>query len=151
MSVKSLILSSLVVVLFCAFSVAPADAQDYGARLGLSVNPDQFYFGGHVESEPVFEELIFRPNVEIGVGDGGTVVALNGEFAWPFELDQGGEVFAGLGPAINIASSSGDTEVLAGFNFLVGYEHDEGYFAEIKVGVIDSPEFKLGFGYTWHD
>jgi len=96
---------------------------------------------------------VFRPNIEIGFGDNATLVALNGEFVWPFEIDRGGSVYAGLGPAINIYSfdvgPTNNTEVEAGLNFLVGYEFPEGYFVELKVGAIDSPDVKFGFGYTW--
>ena len=153
MSFKRVFVSCCALMLFGVLLVSPAVAQDYGARLGVSGGPNQFYFGGHVESSPIIEELVFRPNIEIGFGDDRTIVGLNGEFVWPFELDQGGSVYAGLGPAINIiartSGQSNDTSVDPGLNFLVGYEFDQGYFAEIKVGVIDSPEFKFGFGYTW--
>ena len=50
-------------------SSTPALAQDAGIRGGISVDPDQFYFGGHLETPPLVERLYFRPNVEVGVGD----------------------------------------------------------------------------------
>jgi hypothetical protein len=137
-----------------AASAVPAAAQDPGVRVGVSVDPDQFYFGGHVESGPIYEELRFRPNIEVGFGDNITLVALNGEFIWPFELENNNNiVYIGMGPAINIYSfdigMTNDTEVEPGLNFLVGFEFGPGYFAELKVGAIDSPDVKFGFGYTW--
>ena len=42
-----------------------------------------------------------------------------------------------------------DSETEAGLNFLVGVEQSNGLFFEFKVGVIDSPDFKFGVGYTW--
>ena len=51
------------------FSSTPALAQDGGIRGGISVDPDQFYFGGHLETSPLVDRLYFRPNVEIGIGD----------------------------------------------------------------------------------
>ena len=45
----------------CA-GVVPAAAQDAGVRAGVSVNPDQFYFGGHIETKPLVDRLRFRPN-----------------------------------------------------------------------------------------
>lgn len=135
--------------------LAPAsEAQDFGVRAGVSIDPDQFYFGGHVESGPLYEDLHFRPNVEIGFGDNATVVGLNGEFVWYFQLrNNDARIYAGMGPAINIVSFDigpvSDTNVYAGLNFPIGVEFGEGYFAELKVGAIDSPDVKFGFGFTW--
>ena len=149
---KYAFLLCLALALFGLLHATPAAAQDFGARIGVSIDPDQFYFGGHVETEPVFEQLRFRPNVEIGFGDNLTLVALNGEFIWPFPVQNGGNIYVGMGPAINIYSIDApvdDTEVEPGMNFLVGFEFEENYFAELKVGAIDSPDVRFGFGYTW--
>jgi hypothetical protein len=37
----------------------------------------------------------------------------------------------------------------AGVNFLVGVEHRRGLFFEFKVGALDSPDVKLGVGWTF--
>ena len=47
-----------------AYSQTQAQA---GVRAGVSVDPDQFYFGGHIETTPLVDRLRFRPNVEVGV------------------------------------------------------------------------------------
>ena len=126
-----------------------------GLRAGASVDPDQFYFGGHAELGPVVERLWFRPNLEVGVGNDVTVFAFNGEFAYYFPLrNSEWSVYPGGGPALNIVrfdrgDLDDDTDAQGGFNFLLGLAHDEGFFGEIKLGVIDSPEFKIGVGYTW--
>ena len=75
----------IAVSLFAATLFAvPAAAQDVGVRAGVSADPDQFYFGGHFETAPLVDRLHFRPNVEIGVGDNVTLVAVNVEFAYHF-------------------------------------------------------------------
>ena len=57
------------------FSVSPVFAQkDMGIRAGVSIDPEQFYFGGHITTGPVVDRLFFRPNAEIGVGDHVAVV-----------------------------------------------------------------------------
>ncbi|HXW03845.1 MAG TPA: hypothetical protein VD833_01330 [Vicinamibacterales bacterium] len=127
----------------------PAAAQDFGVRAGVSVDPDQFYFGGHLETQPLVDRLRFRPNVEIGVGDDVTVVALNFEFAYFFPSRQQWQLYAGAGPALNIFDTDRDSDAEAGFNILVGAQHSRGLFFEFKVGTIDSPDFKFGVGYTW--
>ena len=65
-------------------SATPALAQDGGIRGGISVDPDQFYFGGHLETSPLIDRLYFRPNVEVGFGDDLTLIAANMEFVYKF-------------------------------------------------------------------
>ena len=42
-----------------------------------------------------------------------------------------------------------NTNTEPGFNLLVGIAHDRGFFAEFKLGLIDSPEVKFGVGITF--
>lgn len=130
-------------------SASPAYAQEFGVRAGVSVDPDQFYFGGHFQTEPLVDRLRFRPNVEIGFGDDVTLVGFNVEFAYFFPTRSPWQLYAGAGPALNLIDFNDNTEAEGGFNFLVGVEHSRGLFFEFKVGVIDSPEFKFGVGYSW--
>ncbi|MBI4888494.1 MAG: hypothetical protein HY824_15470 [Acidobacteria bacterium] len=117
----------------------------------MSADPSQFYFGGHVETEPVADRLRFRPNVEIGLGSGTTRVGFNIEFAYYFKPSprRAWNLYAGGGPALNIIDTSRDTNAGGGFNMLVGAAYDSGLFVEFKVGVVDSPGVKLGVGYTF--
>jgi hypothetical protein len=129
----------------------PAAAQDleFGARAGVSVDPDQFYFGGHVQTEPLIDRLRFRPNIEIGLGDDTTLVGFNVEFAYFFPSRTPWQIYAGGGPALNIIKVDDDTRSEAGLNMLVGLQHAKGLFFEFKVGAFDSPDFKFGVGYSW--
>jgi hypothetical protein len=133
------------------FSSTPALAQDAGIRGGISVDPDQFYFGGHLETSPLVDRLYFRPNLEVGIGDDLTLIAANMEFVYKFTRSRGLNLYAGAGPALNIFmfDESDDAETEAGFNILVGAETPKGLFFEFKIGTIDSPDFKFGVGYTW--
>jgi len=128
-----------------------AAAQDGGIRGGISVKPDQFYFGGHLETAPLVDRLYFRPNVEVGFGDDLTLIAANMEFVYKFTRRRPMNLYVGAGPALNIFMFKGrngsDTE--AGFNFLVGMESSRGLFFEFKIGAMDSPDLKFGVGYTW--
>jgi len=137
---------------------AAADAQlRAGVRAGASADPDQFFFGGHIETPPLIEHLTFRPNIEVGVGDNSTLIALNVEFAYWLPMDPGPwAVYFGGGPAANIFSfdddregRDGDTDVGGGFNILVGAQHRGGLFTELKVGAIDSPTLKFTVGYVF--
>jgi len=131
-------------------SSTPALAQGAGIRGGISVDPDQFYFGGHIETSPLVDRLYFRPNVEVGVGDDLILIAANMEFVYKFTNRRPWNLYAGGGPALNIfMPDGGDSNTDAGFNILVGAETPKGLFFEFKIGAIDSPDFKFGVGYTW--
>lgn len=132
------------------FSSTPALAQDAGIRGGISVDPDQFYFGAHLETSPLVDRVHFRPNLEVGIGDDLTLIAANMEFVYKFTRNRGVNLYAGGGPALNIFMIDGrDSETEAGFNALVGLETPRGLFFEFKIGMLDSPDFKFGVGYTW--
>ena len=109
------------------FSSTPAFAQDPGIRGGISVDPDQFYFGGHLETSPLVDRLHFRPNVEVGRGDDLMLIAANMEFVYKFTTRRAWNLYAGGGPALNIYMIDGadDSELDAGFNVLVGVESVE--------------------------
>ena len=133
-----------------AFSAVPVYAQDAGIRAGISVDPDQFYFGGHIETSPLVDRLYFRPNVEVGIGDDLMLIGANMEFVYKFLNRSGWGIYAGGGPALNIFMvDDADSEMDAGFNVLIGAESSRGLFFEFKVGAIESPDFKFGVGYTW--
>ena len=139
---------AFVVLLFTAASTA--SAQTIGLRVGASAEPDQFYFGAHYETRPLVDRLRFRPNIELGVGDDVTTTALNFEVAYHFPDTSGGwHFYGGAGPALNIYKRNGDSDAEGGFNVLLGIEHRSGLFFEIKGGAIDSPNFKIGFGYIF--
>jgi hypothetical protein len=122
-----------------------------GVRAGVSIDPDQFYVGGHLETDPLVERLVFRPSIEVGFGDDVTLAAFNFEFAWKFprRRNQWG-FYAGGGPAINLYQSDGPgDDAEAGFNLVGGLENQRGLFFEFKLGVADSPDFKFGVGFTF--
>lgn len=128
---------------------APAAAQTFGAQVGVSLDPDQFYFGGHIQTPPVVDRLHFRPNVEIGFGNDITLVGLNFEFVYRFSIQYPWAPYAGGGPALNIIDAGRDTHSEGGFNVVVGVAHRNGLFVEVKGGAMDSPNFKLGVGYLF--
>lgn len=136
-----------------AGAIAPdrAEAQEIapGVQAGVSVDPDQFYFGGHIETSPLVERVRFRPNVDIGIGEDLTLVAFNFDFTYAFTSNRPWNLYAGGGPAINWFDFDSGSETEAGFNFLVGAKARNGLFFEMKIGVMDSPNLKFGVGYTF--
>lgn len=126
-----------------------AAAQGPGVRAGASVDPDQFYVGGHYETRALVDRLHFKPNVEVGFGDDITTVGLNLEFVYKVPIDGPWTLYAGGGPALNITSFDDDSTTDGGVNALFGVETTTGLFFELKVGAIGSPDVKFGVGYTW--
>lgn len=149
-ALRTIWLSFSLVVLASAAWPAPAAAQGLGVRAGASVDPDQFYFGGHYESRPLVEQLHFKPNLEIGIGDDVTTVGLNLEFVYKIPIDGSPwSLYAGGGPAVNFYSFNNNSTTEGGLNVLVGVEAAQGLFFELKLGALDSPDVKVGVGYTW--
>lgn len=138
---------------------AHADEHGFGLRGGVSADPDQFVIGLHYDTGPIFERVTFRPNAELGLGDNVTLVALNFDLAYWIPLKgQPWRLYVGGGPAMNIyvfdddggpRHGRDDTDVEPGFNVLFGVAHTKGFFFELKVGAIDSPDFKAMAGYSF--
>ncbi len=126
-----------------------------GLRMGVSIDPDQIYFGGHFEAGPVMESLWVRPNLEVGIGDGITSIGLNFELAYWIPLEsRSWKTYIGAGPALNIyivdtGVVGRDSNIEPGFNILMALAHRDGLFTELKLGALDSPDLKFGIGFTW--
>ena len=128
-------------------------------KSALSADPDQFVLGGHVETSPLLDRLVFRPNAEIGVGNDLVVLGLNLEFAYKIPIEgRPWTAYIGAGPALNVlifndddgrGRGRDDTDVEGGFNILVGVEHEGGLFTEFKVGASGSPDLKWIVGYSF--
>jgi len=133
-----------------AVGASPAQAQmSPGVQAGVSIDPDQFFFGGHLETSPLVDRVRFRPGVDVGIGDNLTLVAVNLDFTYAFTANRPWNLYAGAGPAINWYNFDGGSDTEAGFNFLVGANYRNGMFLEMKIGVMDSPDLKFGVGYTF--
>jgi hypothetical protein len=150
-------LAGVVVAAWILATAASAEAQvGFGVRAGVSADPDQFVFGVHYNSKPLFDHLNFRPNADVGVGDDLTTFTANFEFAYWIPIQKKPwSVYVGGGPALVVyhhgdnSGDSGHTDTEPGFNLLVGFAHRGGLFAEVKAGLIDSPAVKFIIGYTF--
>jgi hypothetical protein len=138
------------ITLISAVGASPAQAQVApGVQGGVSLDPDQVYFGGHVETSPLVDRLRFRPSVDIGISDDLTLVSFNFEFTYTFPTSNPWSLYVGGGPAINWYDFDGGSDTEGGFNFLIGAKHRGGMFFDMKVGVGESPDLKFGVGYTF--
>jgi len=148
---RNTLVSFFVVALTMVVVPSPALAQGPGVRAGVSVDPDQFYLGGHYETGALVNRLHFKPNLEAGFGDDLTHIGLNFEFVYKFPANNQWTLYVGAGPAVNFYSfdDSDGSDTEAGFNVLFGAETRRGLFFEIKVGALHSPDVKFGVGWTF--
>jgi len=142
-----------VIAIMALLAVGSAMAQTgIGLRVGVTGDPTQFHLGAHYASDPLIEQLRFRPNLEIGFGHKVTTVAANFEFAYHFKIPKKDlSAYVGAGPALIVSrlSDNHGTHSGGGVNILLGLEHKEGLFGELKVGALDSPGVKFTVGYTF--
>ena len=148
---RNTLVSFFLTMLAVVVVASPAAAQAPGIRGGVSVDPDQIYFGGHYETGPLVDRLHFKPNLEAGFGDDLVLVAFNFEFVYKFPRRGEWGLYAGGGPAVNFISFDDldDSETEAGFNVLIGVESARGLMFELKIGALDSPNLKFGVGWTF--
>jgi len=150
----SLFLSVIILVFASSANAADTDADRVGFRAGVSGDPGQFYIGVHRDIKEVMNQLWFRPNLEVGNGDGLTLISLNGEFVyfWKGRKNRHWMPYAGLGPAFVVQAfreGRGDSGVGPGLNFVGGMQERKGLVLEVKIGAFDSPGFKAGIGWSW--
>jgi hypothetical protein len=143
--------TALGIVMAISFVAAtPSQAQVRpGVQAGMSLDPDQFFFGGHVETSPLVDRLRFRPGVDIGIGDDVTLVGFNLDFTYTFASRSPWAIYAGGGPALNWIDDDFGSDTAGGFNLLIGARQRQGMFFEMKIGMVDSPDFKFGVGYSF--
>lgn len=156
-----------VLVVFAALLAAPAAfaaAQDFGYqgfgfRVGLSVDPDQAYAGVHWDIGSPSSNLRIRPNLELGFGDDVTLLAANGEVDWYFRQQGDWLPYAGGALSLNfiklqdVPAWVDDSDVDLGGYVLGGLETplqgDRKFLMEVKIGFSDSPDLKVGVGWTF--
>ncbi len=127
-----------------------------GPRLGVSINPDQFHFGGQLDLGDLAPRLMMSPNVEVGVGDNVTVIAAMMDVNYRFRNDWGSwnpYLGGGIGPVFyNFDHGRSDSEL--GLTMQGGLARRlisrAGYmFLEFKVGVVKTPDVKMTVGWMF--
>jgi hypothetical protein len=137
-------------ILLLLVTTADLEAQGFGVTAGAHANPDQFYGAGLYEFAPLTDRMTFRPTAEIGIGNGATLLAANGDFlyALPFWRRSSWRPYIGGGPALNYYRLELYSELEPGATVLAGLRHAP-WFTELRVGFFDSPTMTLGVGYSF--
>ena len=138
------------------FSATRASAQSsINFTGGGSIDPEQVYAGVSWSSPDLGGRFQIRPGIDGGFGDGLRLGNINIDLIVKFPLgNTGWTLLQGGGPVITIATFTGEfedlpTELHAGGSYLFGFQHDNGFFTEFRVGGGGFvPQLKLGVGWS---
>ena len=150
---------AVIASLFCAVilgvSARTAAAQSsINFNGGASIDPAQVYAGVSWESPDIGGRFRLRPGIDGGFGDGLQLATINIDLITKFQLGTTPwSLIQGGGPIIAISRVTGfetaPREVHAGGSYLFGFQHDNGFFAEFRVGGGGSvPQLKIGAGWS---
>jgi len=116
---------------------------------------NQLHLGAHLKLGEILPSVNFTPNIEAGVGDDVTIVTVNGDVSYNFTelVEHPWNVYGGGSLSFNYFNPDGhDSSTDLGLSALLGLErtfaNDRQAMVEIRLGIMDSPDFKLTFGYT---
>jgi hypothetical protein len=151
--------TGLVVAAFCAFmclTLRPAAAQSsINFTGGASIDPTQAYVGVAWESPDIGGRFRLRPGIDGGFGDDLRLGTINIDLVVKFPLGTTGwSLIQGGGPVISLSKFTGefedaDMELHAGGSYLFGFQHDNGFFTDFRVGGGGYvPQLKLGVGWS---
>lgn len=141
---------------FAALPPATARAQSsIGFSGGPSIDPNQVYAGVYWESPDIGGRFRLRPGIDGGFGDNVRLGTVNIDLLAKFPLGTSGwSLLQGGGPTISIVNYTGiyedaPREIHAGGSYLFGFQHDNGFFTEFRVGGGSYvPGLKIGVGWA---
>ncbi len=147
---------AVVVAVLTAGASTDASAQSaINFNGGASIDPTQVYAGVSWESPDIGGRFRIRPGIDGGFGDGLRLGTINLDLIVKFPLGTSGwTLVQGGGPVISIAKYTGQLEdspreLHAGGSYLFGFQHDNGFFTEFRVGGGGfTPQLKLGIGWA---
>ncbi len=121
---------------------------------GASIDPEQVYAGVSWSSPDLGGRFQVRPGIDGGFGDGLRLGNINIDLIVKFPLGTSGwTLLQGGGPVITIAKFSdfedAGAELHAGGSYLFGFQHDNGFFTDFRVGGGNFvPQLKIGAGWS---
>ncbi|MGA1796763.1 MAG: hypothetical protein ACMUIL_12980 [bacterium] len=131
----------------------------WGARVGLSDDPDQVYGGVHLNMGEFARDVRLRPSMELGLGDDVTVLQILAEVHYVFSRVRPWTPYLGGGLGLTYVNfdddhpgDDSDTEVSLSpiFGIETGLNRGKRLFFELKFGLgDDDPDIKIGVGISW--
>jgi hypothetical protein len=148
-------LPAILLATFLVCTAWPAAAQSsISFSGGASIDPEQVYAGVAWESPDIGGRFRIRPGIDGGFGDGLRLANINIDLIVKFPLGTSPwSLIQGGGPTISISQFSdfedAPRELHAGGSYLFGFQHENGFFAEFRVGGGSFvPQLKLGVGWA---
>jgi hypothetical protein len=150
----------LVAAFFCTgllvLAPRPAAAQSsINFNGGASIDPEQVYAGVSWETPDLGGRYRLRAGIDGGFGDGLRLGNVNIDLIVRFPLGNSGwTLIQGGGPVITISKftdpDDSPRELHAGGSYLFGFQHDNGFFGEFRVGGGGDfvPSLKMGVGWA---
>jgi hypothetical protein len=167
---RKILPAGLMLLAFCLTAAVPTAAAQTtssgkgglpfptGLRAGYTSweNYGQMHFGAHAKLGDLFPNVQLTPAVEMGFGDDLTLVTVNGDLSYRFTelVSFPWELYGGGCLGLNfIKPRDIDSDFQLGLSGLVGLSRtlaggDE-IMIETRLGILDSPGFKLTVGYTF--
>ena len=152
---KTLAATVLTIALLASLSAAAADVP-IGARAGLTDwdNITQVHFGLDARLGEILPNVEFTPNLELGLGDDATIFTINGDVTYQFTelVTSPWGLYGGGAISLHHLSIHSHEDTDLGLNLLLGgtkvLTNGHLALAEVRVGILDSADFKLTFGYS---
>lgn len=150
-----LVLAAAFVAALSPIGATPAAAQSsIKFSGGGSIDPEQVWAGVAWESADIGGRFRIRPGIDGGFGDGLRLANINIDLIAKFPLGTSAwSLIQGGGPTISVTTFSdfedASPELHAGGSYLFGFQHDNGFFAEFRIGGGSFvPQLKMGVGWA---
>jgi len=115
-----------------------------------SSQPEQVFGGVFFQTGDIGRGIRLRPGIDGATGDWLRTATMGVDFVYGYPLNNGWTLVAGGGPAVVITRIPDldlrDTGV--GFHSLFGFGHDNGFFAEVRLGSGSAQQLKVGVGWA---
>lgn len=145
-------LISLSLLIFCALTIADAEAQThFGVRGGIYLDQDDPFIGAHV-THKIQRQWIFNPNFEYVLVDRGSLFTINADLHYDLPSRSSTMFWLGGGLGISHFSFRDFSNTDTGLNLLMGMSFSRRPvipFVQVKVMIMDDTQLVLGGGLTF--
>ena len=140
-------------------SASDVEFRGWGPRVGLADDPDQIVLGAHFDFGELSTSVVFRPNVELGLGDDHTILAVTApaHYRWDRLRDTNVVPYAGAGISVAIVNrndrrNGDDTDFEFSLRAIGGAEfslsNERSFFIEINLSIGDPHDIQALVGWN---